>query len=102
MGKPLKGIDRRIAILVPPDATLLDVTGPYEVFSRASHKMEAGRGAAGKYEVDVISSTKAKVLKTKFGLEIVCTQTFSTFATISILCWLPAVRDRSRPSRTSI
>jgi transcriptional regulator GlxA family with amidase domain len=57
---------RQIVIIAPPQATLLDVAGPWEVFSRASR--------AGKYRVEVASTKKSKQVKTKFGLDIICTQ----------------------------
>jgi transcriptional regulator GlxA family with amidase domain len=61
---------RQILILAPPRATLLDVAGPWEVFSRSSQ--------AGKYLVSVVSTTKSKSVTTKFGLDLLCTQSIHT------------------------
>jgi transcriptional regulator GlxA family with amidase domain len=57
---------RRIVIVAPPRVTLQDLTGPYEVFSRA------GRKAPGTYELTVASFGPGTRVKTKFGLEIRC------------------------------
>jgi transcriptional regulator GlxA family with amidase domain len=53
-------------IVAPPDATLLDVTGPWEVFCRAALH------AAGAYRVIVASADASTTVRTKFGLGITC------------------------------
>ena len=55
---------KQIVIVAPPRATLQDLTGPYEVFSRAS------RRAPGHYKLLVASFGPGTRVKTKFGLEI--------------------------------
>ncbi|HYO82752.1 MAG TPA: GlxA family transcriptional regulator [Bryobacteraceae bacterium] len=59
---------KRIVIVAPPDVTLQDVIGPHEVFSRAACRMENA------YTVDVACIGQGKRVRTKFGLELVCTQ----------------------------
>jgi len=55
-----------VLIVVPPLATLQDVTGPWEVFCRAEADVP------GSYEV-VIAATDADLqVRTKFGLPIIC------------------------------
>jgi transcriptional regulator GlxA family with amidase domain len=58
---------KRIVIVAPPNATLQDVIGPHEVFSRAASRL---RNA---YAVDVAALGRGKRVRTKFGLELVCT-----------------------------
>ena len=59
---------KRIVIVAPPDVTLQDVIGPHEVFSRAASRMENA------YTVDVACIGQGKRVRTKFGLELICTQ----------------------------
>ncbi|HYP15026.1 MAG TPA: DJ-1/PfpI family protein [Bryobacteraceae bacterium] len=59
---------KRIVIVAPPNATLLDVIGPHEVFSRAASRMESA------YIVDVAALGRGRRVRTKFGLELVCTK----------------------------
>jgi transcriptional regulator GlxA family with amidase domain len=53
-------------IVAPPDVTLLDVTGPWEVFCRAAVH------APGAYRVIVASADASTTVRTKFGLGITC------------------------------
>jgi transcriptional regulator GlxA family with amidase domain len=53
-------------IVPPPDVTLLDVTGPWEVFCRAALY------APGSYRVVVASTEERTTVRTKFGLDITC------------------------------
>lgn len=57
---------RTIVIVAPPDVTLQDVTGPWEVFSRAAVYVP------GAYRVVVASTAPATLVRTKFGLPITC------------------------------
>ena len=65
---------RHIAFLVIPDATLLDITGPYEVFSQAieclaaKHKQEADVS----YILHTLSIDSKKLIKTHSGLCLHC------------------------------
>ncbi len=57
---------RTVVIVAPPDVTLLDVTGPWEVFCRAALYL------AGAYRVVVASTETNTTVRTKFGLAITC------------------------------
>ena len=59
---------KKIVIVAPPDVTLQDVIGPHEVFSRAASRVENA------YSIEVASIGPGKRVRTKFGLEIVCTE----------------------------
>jgi transcriptional regulator GlxA family with amidase domain len=58
--------ERLVVILAPPDVTLLDVTGPWEVFCRAALYVP------GAYRVVVASTGDQLQVRTKFGLHITC------------------------------
>jgi transcriptional regulator GlxA family with amidase domain len=58
--------ERVVVIVAPPEATLLDVTGPWEVFCRAALH------ASGAYRVIVASADSSTTVQTKFGLGITC------------------------------
>ncbi len=57
---------RTIVIIAPPGATLQDVTGPWEVFSRAAVY------SPGTYRVVVASVGVDTTISTKFGLGLTC------------------------------
>lgn len=52
--------------MAPPDVTLLDVTGPWEVFCRAALYVP------GAYRVVVASTGEELQVRTKFGLHLTC------------------------------
>jgi hypothetical protein len=58
--------ERLVVIVAPPRVTLLDVTGPWEVFCRAALY------APGVYRVVVASTSDALNVETKFGLHLTC------------------------------
>jgi transcriptional regulator GlxA family with amidase domain len=58
--------EQLVVIIAPPDVTLLDVTGPWEVFCRAALY------APGRYRVVVASTDEQPAVRTKFGLDITC------------------------------
>ncbi|QID19341.1 helix-turn-helix domain-containing protein [Nitrogeniibacter mangrovi] len=60
---------RSIGVLIFPEAQVLDVTGPHEVFSSARHLLEKARASIG-YDVFLVSKTR-KPLKVSSGIEIV-------------------------------
>lgn len=62
---------RRVLIVAPPRVTLQDLTGPYEVFSRAARCMP------GAYTVLVASFGPGVRVRTKFGLPITADRTFA-------------------------
>jgi len=68
MGKDVKqaSSERTIVIVAPPDVTLLDVTGPWEVFCRAALYV------SGAYRVVVASTESNTKVRTKFGFDITC------------------------------
>jgi len=57
---------RKVVIVAPPYVTLQDLTGPYEVFSRAAQH------APGSYLVQTAACGRSPRVITKFGLEIRC------------------------------
>jgi transcriptional regulator GlxA family with amidase domain len=59
-------VERLVVIVAPPDVTLLDVTGPWEVFCRAAVH------APSAYRVVVASANSNTRVRTKFGLDITC------------------------------
>ncbi|WP_309087823.1 DJ-1/PfpI family protein [Phenylobacterium sp.] len=64
----------RVMMLAFPDAQVLDVTGPLEVFSRTSRWLiEAGRTAAPAYEIELVAR-RAGPLRTSSGLELTATR----------------------------
>lgn len=58
--------ERLVVIVAPPDVTLLDVTGPWEVFCRAALY------APGMYRILLASTEDRTTVRTKFGLDIPC------------------------------
>ena len=58
--------DKVVVIVSPPNVTLQDVTGPWEVFCRAAIY------APGTYRVLVASTERETHVRTKFGLGVTC------------------------------
>jgi len=68
---------RRIAMVAVPDAQLLDVVGPLEVFSRAARLMsDEGRRGAPAYVTEVIAASAGPIV-TSSGLAIVASRAIS-------------------------
>lgn len=63
MDKPTR---KTVLIVAPPLVTLMDVTGPWEVFCRAEAY------APGTYDVAIVAAERSGRVGTKFGLDIVC------------------------------
>lgn len=60
---------RHIAFLVMPNATLLDITGPYEVFSLAAQRLQQfGRNDFPSYILHTLSTGRNKIIRTSSGL----------------------------------
>ena len=60
-------------LLAPPNAALLDVAGPCDVFARATDYISSHPDKfSGNYKVHVVSTITAKVINTSSGLPIVC------------------------------
>lgn len=75
MGKEI----RHIAFLVIPDATLLDITGPYEVFSQALEYMQVNRvEKAFEYCLHTLSTGRKRQVRTASGMTIQCTGSIRT------------------------
>ncbi len=69
---------RHIAFLVIPEATLLDITGPYEVFSQAQECLRAKGGTNFKYILHSLSVDTHKNIPTAAGAVIHCTENISS------------------------
>jgi transcriptional regulator GlxA family with amidase domain len=64
---------RHIVIIAPPKTSVLDVTGPLEVFSKAADYINLYcQHITGSYIVHVLSTQSSKVVHTSSGLPIVC------------------------------
>lgn len=64
---------KHIVFLVIPEATLLDITGPYEVFSQAIESLQAGEGPPRfLYQLHCVSVSKSKHIRTASGCVIQC------------------------------
>ncbi|NMO22876.1 GlxA family transcriptional regulator [Pyxidicoccus fallax] len=61
----------RIALLAFDDAQILDITGPLEVFGRASRWLREERGATGERYVLELLSAHGPVLRSSSGLRLV-------------------------------
>jgi transcriptional regulator GlxA family with amidase domain len=57
-----------VLIIAPPQATLQDVVGPWEVFCRAEHY------APGSYEVVIAAAGRPLTVETKYGLPIIASR----------------------------
>ncbi|UUO04791.1 DJ-1/PfpI family protein [Blastopirellula sp. J2-11] len=60
-------------IVAPPQVTLMDVTGPWEVFCRAEAMIP------GTYDVAVIATEPGARVSTKYGLDICCERKMDEF-----------------------
>lgn len=68
-----------IAFLVIPDATLLDITGPYEVFSQSlEYYHQAENRTNFKYELHTLSINRKKNVRTASGVVIQCHENIQT------------------------
>jgi transcriptional regulator GlxA family with amidase domain len=63
---------RHIAFLVMPNATLLDITGPYEAFSVAAQCLQASGKDDVTYILHTLSLDRNKIVKTSSGLCLQC------------------------------
>lgn len=66
---------KHIAFLVIPDSTLLDITGPYEVFSQAIECLQK-KDKAGTYVLHTLSAGRSKTVRTASGMTIQCDNNF--------------------------
>jgi len=71
---------KHIAFLVIPDATLLDITGAYEVFSQALECIRENNIRANfSYRLHTLSVSRKKNVLTSSGLIIECPENIKTF-----------------------
>lgn len=71
---------KHIVFLVIPGATLLDITGPYEVFSQAQESIRTNKATTkSPYELHTLSVHKKKKVCTASGMIIQCTENIHTF-----------------------
>lgn len=71
---------RHIAFLVLPNVTLLDVTGPYEVFSQGLESLSSCRTYYPfTYSLHTLSAIRSKTVRTASGLSIQCKDTIRSF-----------------------
>ncbi|MDL2265693.1 GlxA family transcriptional regulator [Parabacteroides sp. OttesenSCG-928-G07] len=65
--------ERTVAFLVIPEATLLDITGPFEVFSQANEYLQAQTGREEPaYVLRTLSAVRGRSVRTASGLVIEC------------------------------
>ena len=92
---------RRVVLLAYPDAQILDVTGPLEVFARAERWLhETGRSAARAYGIELVARRRGP-LRMSSGLELVaqrslteCRGPIDTFLVAGGIGCFAALRDR--------
>ncbi|NDV68954.1 GlxA family transcriptional regulator [Dysgonomonas sp. 25] len=71
---------KHIAFLIIPQATLLDITGPYEVFAQAIEYIQRNKVKTDfSYELHCLSIDKKKNIRTASGLTIECQESIKTF-----------------------
>ena len=71
---------KHIAFLMIPDATLLDITGAYEVFSQAIEYLEENNVQADfSYRLHTLSIGKKMSVRTSSGMVIQCTEQIKAF-----------------------
>lgn len=63
---------KHIAFLVVPNATLLDITGPYEAFSLAAECLQSYSKSHTTYILHTLSLDRNKIVKTSAGLCLQC------------------------------
>lgn len=71
---------KHIAFLVMSEATLLDITGPYEVFNQALECIKAtGANTKYMYQLHTLSAENTKSVRTASGLKMQCDDFFDSF-----------------------
>jgi len=64
---------KHIVIIAPPNASILDIAGPLEVFSKATDYINTYiQNTEETYTLHVLSITSSKIIKTSSGLPIIC------------------------------
>src|ERR1700723_758795 len=68
---------RRVLLVAAPGSQILDVAGPFQVFTRASELfLKQQPGSSAIYSVEIITSSQKPLLVTNCGLQIVAHETF--------------------------
>lgn len=67
----MENLYKHIAFLIMPNATLLDITGPYEAFSLAIQCLKS-YGKDASYVLHTLSLDRNKIVKTSSGLCLLC------------------------------
>ncbi|MDR2036889.1 MAG: GlxA family transcriptional regulator [Bacteroidales bacterium] len=71
---------RHIVFLMIPDATLLDITGPYEAFSQVSEYFRVNKKKPDfVYQLHILSVSREKNVRTASGMVIQCSDAIETF-----------------------
>lgn len=71
---------RHVVFLTIPEATLLDITGPYEVFSQANEYIRVNNiDCELEYRLHTLSISKSKNINTVSGFVIHCEENIHTF-----------------------
>jgi transcriptional regulator GlxA family with amidase domain len=75
-GQPA-GRTRRVLVVAAPGSQILDVVGPFQIFTRATELRLAQRpGSTAIYSVELITSSSQTLLATNCGLRIAAHETF--------------------------
>jgi len=83
---------KHIAFLVIPEATLLDITGPFEVFAQTMDCLRPGqKNTPVSYVLETLSSTRNKSVKTASGLTITCDSSIYTYSNEIDTLFIPGV-----------
>jgi transcriptional regulator GlxA family with amidase domain len=68
---------RRVLLVAAPGSQILDVAGPFQVFTRASELfLKQQPGSSALYSIEIITSSPKALLVTNCGLQIVAHETF--------------------------
>jgi transcriptional regulator GlxA family with amidase domain len=69
--------ERRVLLIAAPGTQILDVVGPFQIFTRATELAARQRpGSPALYSIEVITSTARPMLDTNCGLRIVAQKSF--------------------------
>jgi len=88
---------RHIAFLVMPQATLLDITGPYEVFTQANFYQEQNQ-----YILHTISTERKKQIRTTSGMIIHCDDTIHSVSYNIDTLFVPGVSNMYKGDYTEL
>lgn len=75
----MEKVHKHVAFLVIPNATLLDITGPYEAFSLAAECLQSCGKGDTTYILHTLSLDRNKIIKTSSGLCLQCEGSIKSF-----------------------